>query len=220
MDIDGMGDKIVNQLLEAELITTSADLYQLDLQQLIALPRFGQKSATNLLAAVEDSKHSEFARFLYALGIREVGDTTAKRLAQHFPSLQQLMDSDEQSLELIDDIGPVAARHIVVFFQQPHNIEVIEQLLTAGIHWHETSQPVDTLALNNQRFVLTGTLQQLSREQAKNKLEALGARVVGNVSAKTDYLVVGANPGSKLDKAKQLGVQILTEQQLFDILAV
>jgi DNA ligase (NAD+) len=159
---------------------------------------------------------------LFALGIREVGETTAKRLAQHFSSLQNLMESDEQTLELIDDIGPVVARHIVVFFQQSHNNEVIEQLLKAGIDWDDVSVSTEpqTLPLRDQRFVLTGTLQQFTRELAKSKLEALGATVAGSVSTKTNYLVAGSNPGSKLDKAKQLGVQILTEQELFDMLTI
>ena len=220
MDIDGLGDKIVNQLLEAKLIRTIADLYQLNLQQLIQLPRFGDKSATNLLSSIDNSKYTTFSRFLYALGIREVGETTSKRLAQHFSTLDMLMQSDLETLETIDDIGPVVAQHIVVFFQQTHNREVIQQLLNAGIHWDVLTLNTEQRSLQDQRFVLTGTLQNLTREQAKNKLEELGAKVVGSVSPKTNYLVAGSNPGSKYAKAKQLQIQILTEQELFDMLGV
>jgi DNA ligase (NAD+) len=222
MDIDGLGDKIVSQLLEAKLIRTIADLYQLKLQQLIQLPRFGHKSATNLLSSINNSKYTTFSRFLYALGIREVGETTSKRLAQHFSTLDMLMQSDLEMLELIDDIGPVAAQHIVVFFQQTHNREVIQQLQNAEIHWDVVTLDTETQTqtLQDQRFVLTGTLQNLTREQAKNQLEKLGAKVVGSVSSKTNYLVAGSNPGSKYTKAKQLQIQILTEQELFDMLGV
>lgn len=220
MDIDGLGDKIVNQLLEAKLIRTIADLYQLNLQKLIELPRFGDKSAKNLLSSIDISKDTTFARFLYALGIREVGETTSKRLAQHFLTLEMLMQSDLETLETIDDIGPVVAQHIIVFFQQTHNREVIQQLLNAGIHWDVLTLNTEQRSLHDQRFVLTGTLQNLTRNEAKNKLEELGAKVVGNVSAKTNYLVAGSNPGSKYKKAKQLQIQILTEQELFDMLGV
>ncbi len=220
MDIDGLGDKIVNQLLDSELIGNSADLYQLTLQQLIQLPRFGDKSAINLLSSIENSKKTTFARFLFGLGIREVGDTTAKRLAQHFSTLQLLMQADEPTLEEIDDIGPVVAHHIVVFFQQTHNMEVIQQLLDAGIHWDVLTVENENRSLENQRFVLTGTLENLTREQAKAKLEEQGATVVGSISAKTDYLVAGNNPGSKFEKAMKLGIQVLTEQELFDMLEV
>ncbi len=220
MDIDGLGDKIVNQLLDSKLIRNSADLYQLTLQQLIQLPRFGHKSAVNLLSSIENSKKTTFARFLFALGIREVGDTTAKRLAKHFSTLQLLRQADEPTLEGIDDIGPVVAHHIVIFFQQTHNMEVIQQLLDAGIHWDESAVGDDNRSLENQRFVITGTLESLTREQAKAKLEDLGATIVGSVSAKTDYLVAGKNPGSKLEKAVKLGLQVLTEQELFDMLEV
>ena len=218
MDIEGLGDKIVNQLLEAKLIRTIADLYQLNLQQLIQLPRFGQKSATNLLLSINSSKYTTFPRFLYALGIREVGETTAKRLAQHFLTLEALMQTDLETLETINDIGPVVAQHIVVFFQQAHNVEVIRKLLEAGIYWDVLMPETEHKSLQNLRFVLTGTLQNLTREQAKNKLEELGAKVSGSISIKTNYLVAGNNPGSKYDKAKKLQIQILTEQELFDML--
>ncbi len=220
MDIDGLGDKIVNQLLEANLISTSADLYRLELAQLGELPRFGEKSATNLLASIEESKSTTFARFLYALGIREVGETTAKRLASHYADLDALMHSDEVTLEEIDDIGPVVARHIVSFFQQTHNTEVVEQLLASGIHWEVFEDQVEDTRLRGQRFVLTGTLETFTRDQLKQQLENLGATVVGSVSSKTDFVVAGSNPGSKLEKAKQIGIQILTEQELFDMLGV
>ncbi|MEE9424209.1 MAG: NAD-dependent DNA ligase LigA [Methylococcales bacterium] len=220
MDIDGLGDKIVNQLLETKLIHTIADLYQLDLQQLIQLPRFGHKSASNLLSSISASKYTTFPRFLYALGIREVGETTAKRLAKHFLTLDKLIQADLETLETINDIGPIVAQHVVVFLQQPHNNEVIQQLLDAGVYWDVLTPDTENRPLHNQRFVLTGTLQKLTREQARNKLEELGANVVGSVSAKTNYLIAGGNPGAKYDKAKQLQVQILTEQQLFDMLAV
>ncbi len=220
MDIDGLGDKIVNQLLEEQLINTSADIYHLESSQLSKLERFGEKSAKNLLASIENSKSTTFARFLYALGVREVGETTAKRLAAHFSNLEEIMHSDSQALEEIDDIGPVVAQHIVVFFQQAHNRQVIQQLIDAGIHWETQALDTDNEPLNGQRFVLTGTLESLTRDQAKQQLELLGASVVGSVSTKTDYLVAGSNPGSKFEKAQKIGVRILTEQELFDMLGV
>ena len=218
MDIDGLGDKIVNQLLEAGLINTSADLYRLQLSQLIELPRFGHQSAANLLSSIENSRSTTFSRFLYALGIREVGETTAKHLAQQFSDLDALMQVDQQTLEEIDDIGPVVAQHIVSFFQQAHNREVIQQLIQAGINWEVIKPETAPMPLQNQRFVLTGVLEKMTRQQAKDYLEDRGAVVSGSVSSKTDYLVAGTNPGSKHDKALKLGVQILTEKQLFDML--
>ncbi|MCH9697839.1 MAG: NAD-dependent DNA ligase LigA [Gammaproteobacteria bacterium] len=221
MDIDGLGDKIVIQLIESGLISTIADIYTLELDQLSKLPRFGVKSATNLLAAIESSKTTTLPRFLYALGIREVGETTAKRLADHFADLQLIMQSDEQALEQVDDIGPVVAHHIVLFFQQEHNLRVIQQLLDSGIHWPQPDQ-IETVSqlLQGKRFVLTGTLQTMTRDQAKQALQDQGATVSGSVSAKTDFVVAGDDPGSKYKKAQQLGVQVLTEQELFDMLGV
>ncbi|MBI5447892.1 MAG: NAD-dependent DNA ligase LigA [Gammaproteobacteria bacterium] len=217
MDIDGLGDKIIDQLVEKNLIHSVADLYHLTLSQLVSLERFADKSAQNLIDAIEKSKQTSLARFLYALGIREVGEATAALLAQHFLSLDTLMQADSATLQQVSDIGPVVATHIRIFFQQAHNQTIIKQLLKAGIHW-ETPKQNTHLPLQNQRFVITGTLSFYTREEATQLLQSLGAKVSSSVSAKTSYLVVGENPGSKLTQAQKWNVPLLSEQQLRDML--
>jgi DNA ligase (NAD+) len=220
MDIDGLGDKLVEQLVDAHIVKTPADLYKLGLLAMINLERMGEKSAINLLAGIEKSKHTTLARFIFALGIRNVGETTAKDLAQHFGSLDNLLATDLERLQQVRDVGPVVAQSMADFLAQAHNLEVIAQLRAAGVQWVEHEQQVATASpLAGQTFVLTGTLATLSRDEAKEKLETLGAKVSGSVSKKTSYVVAGAEAGSKLDKAQELGVTVLDEQQFLDFLA-
>jgi DNA ligase (NAD+) len=219
LDVEGLGDKLVEQLVDGNIVHTPADVYKLGMTVLATLERMGEKSALNLLAAIDKSKHTTLARFIYALGIRNVGETTAKDLARHFGELDKLMAADEARLQLVPDVGPVVAQSIVAFFAEPHNHEVIAALRSAGVQWPEhegVSQ--QALPLTGKTFVLTGTLPSLSREEAKEKLEALGAKVAGSVSKKTDYVVAGAEAGSKLDKARELGVPVIDEQQLLQLL--
>ena len=214
MDIEGLGEKLVDQLVEKQLVGSPADLYRLDLETLAGLERMGEKSAANLLQALQKSRKTTFARFLFALGIREVGEATAQGLAAHFGDLPALSAADAEQLQQVSDVGPVVAEHVVTFFRQPHNLAVIEQLLTAGIQWENTQQPGSAVTpLAGKTLVLTGALSR-PRDQIKQRLQALGARVAGSVSSRTDYLVAGADAGSKLDKAQQLGVEILDEAGL------
>lgn len=217
MDIDGLGDKIVDLLVDNALIKNAADLFQLNRAALIALPRMGEKSADHLLAAIEKSKSTTFARFLYALGIREVGEATANVLSAEFPDLNTLMQADVLQLQHISDIGPVVAAHITAFFSEPHNQQLIQKLLSLGVHWVTKPQST-TLPLKGKTFVITGTLSSMSRDTASEKLQALGATVSSSVSAKTYAVIVGASPGSKYDKAKQLGVNCIDEKGFSDLL--
>lgn len=219
MDIEGLGDKLVEQLVDTNLLKSVADIYSLTEKQLADLERMGEKSAQNLLEQIEKSKNITFARFLYALGIREVGEATAKQLALHFKSLDDLQQATAEQLQGISDIGPVVAEHIVNFFKEKHNRDVIQTLLKSGIHWPVVSQSKN-LPLLGKTFVITGTLDSLSRDEAKDKLEALGAKVAGSVSAKTSYVVVGADPGSKYTKAKELGVAILDEEKFLQLIHI
>ncbi|MGA7751069.1 MAG: helix-hairpin-helix domain-containing protein, partial [Gallionella sp.] len=224
LDIEGLGDKLVEQLVDSGIVSTPADLYdkhKLNLQTLAGLERMGEKSAQNLLEAIERSKQPTLARFIYALGIRNVGETTAKDLARHFGRLKNLIDADEAQLQRVPDVGPVVAQSIVAFFGEKHNIDVIKDLLDenrGGVSPKESDgEPIEELPLAGKTFVLTGTLG-MPREEAKEKLEALGAKVAGSVSKKTDYVVAGAEAGSKLDKARELGVAVLDEQQFLALL--
>ncbi|MEE4282631.1 MAG: NAD-dependent DNA ligase LigA, partial [Pseudomonadales bacterium] len=220
MDIDGLGDKLVEQLVDAGLIEHVNDLYSLTVEQIASLERMGEKSAANLVDALDKSKHTTLARFIYALGIREVGEATAQTLAQHFASLQAIQQADEETLQQVEDVGPVVASHIVRFFKQPHNLQVIDALLQAGIHWDEVEvTPPQQQTLQGQTFVLTGTLSEMSRDEAKKALQARGAKVTGSVSKKTSYVVVGDSPGSKAAKAEQLGVEMLDEAGLMKLLS-
>jgi len=212
MDIEGLGEKLVCQLVEGGYVETIADLYRLTADQVAGLERMGKKSASNLIAALENSKWPPLARFLYALGIREVGEATAKALAAHFGSLEALEQAGPEELEAVTDIGPVVAAHIQGFFNDKRNRRVIDELLReAGFELQLPKRARESSALAGKTFVLTGTLESMSRDEAKDKLEALGAKVTGSVSKKTDYVVAGADPGSKLVKARELGVEILDE---------
>ena len=219
MNIEGLGDKLVEQLVDTHIVNTPADLYRLQLLKLITLERMGEKSALNLLAAIELSKHTTLARFIFALGIRNVGESTAKDLARHFGSLDNLLMADADALQQVRDVGPVVAQSMADFFAEAHNREVIKQLREAGVYWAEHQpQPKVNLPFSGKTFVLTGTLAALTRDEAKEKLEALGAKVSGSVSGKTDYVVAGAEAGSKLDKARELGVAVLDERQFLALL--
>jgi len=217
MDIEGLGDKLVDQLVDQQIIKTPADLYRLGFMSLVQLERMGEKSAQNLLASIEKSKKTTLARFIFALGIRHVGETTGKDLAQHFQSIDALMTASYEQLLEVKDVGPTVAQSIIEFMAESHNREVIEALIASGIECQvEKKQIVDAVA--GKTFVLTGTLPTLSREQAKDMLEKAGAKVAGSVSAKTDYVVAGADAGSKLEKAQQLGVAVIDEAQLLQLL--
>jgi DNA ligase (NAD+) len=218
MNIDGLGDKLVDQLVDSNLVRTPADLYRLGLLVIVNLDRMGEKSAINLLSAIEQSKRTTLARFVFALGVRNVGETTAKDLARHFGSLEALLDADIDALQQVPDVGPVVAQSIIDFVAEDHNREVIEQLRACGVTWDEHRPARVDQRLAGKTFVLTGTLVAMTREAAKERLEALGGKVSGSVSKKTDYLVAGAEAGSKLAKAQELGVAILDEKQLIEML--
>ena len=215
MDIEGLGDKLVDQLVEGNVIRTLPDLYRLGLASLAALDRMAEKSAQNVLAALEKSKHTTLPRFLFGLGLRHVGEATAKDLARHFGSLDAIMDASVEQLLEVNDVGPIVAQAIRTFFDQPHNREVVEQLRACGVTWEEGA-PAEraTLPLAGLTVVITGTLPTLSRDEAKDLLEAAGAKVAGSVSKKTHYVVAGAEAGSKLTKAQELGVPVLDEDGL------
>jgi DNA ligase (NAD+) len=219
MDIDGLGEKLVDQLVDAGMIETVADLYRLTTGQLVKLERMGEKSATNLVRAIEKSKQTTLGRFLYSLGIHEVGETTAQTLANHFGSLEAIMHTDEETLMMVSDIGPVVAKSVTSFFKSRHNREVVNKLIKAGIKWPEITVKTDAeLPLKGKTFVLTGTLANMTRDEAKAAVQALGGKASGSVSKKTDYVVVGENPGSKSDKAEALGVEILDQDAFLKLL--
>jgi DNA ligase (NAD+) len=219
MDIEGLGEKVVDQLVDRGIVHTPADLYHLDLATLAGLERMAEKSAGNLLAAIAKSKRTTLARFIYALGIPNVGEATAKDLARHFGSLDALLAADVEALQAVPDVGPVVAQAIVDFLAEAHNRQVIEALRAAGVHWPEEARlakPHGPLA--GKTFVLTGTLPNLTRDQAQALIEAAGGKVSGSVSKKTDYVVAGSDPGSKLDKAQALGIVVLDEAGLRELL--
>lgn len=220
LDIEGLGEKIVEQLVAAHLVTDIAGIYQLTPEQLLTLERMGEKSVENLLAAIATSQSTTLQRFLYGLGIRDVGEATALNLAQHFGQLNPLLTADEADLQEIADIGPIVAANIAGFFRQPHNQELIIKLQQLGVHWQEQAPHAKTPArpLEKKIFVLTGTLETLTRDAAKEKLQSLGAKVAGSVSSKTSYVVAGKDPGSKLAKAESLGVKILSEAAFLELL--
>lgn len=220
MDIEGLGEKLVDQLVEAKLVYTLADIYQLNLAQLSNLERMAEKSAQNILDALEQSKHTTLARFIYALGIRNVGEATAKDFAKHFGQLKGLMQASIDDLLAVRDVGQVVAESIQAFLSESHNQTVIKALIDAGVHWQEfDAKQVATGALVGKTFVLTGTLPTLSRDDAKALIEDAGGKVSGSVSKKTDYVVAGSDAGSKLEKATALGLAILDETQLRALLA-
>jgi DNA ligase (NAD+) len=221
MDVEGLGDKLVDQLVDAGLIRTLPELYTLGLAKLSVLERMGEKSAQNLLAGLQQSKQTTLARFLYSLGIRHVGETTAKDLAKHFGSLDRLLAATSEQLLQVNDVGPVVASSLRSFFDQPHNVEVVEQLRAAGVTWEESDGTEDRTPkpMVGKTFVLTGTLPTLSRDAAKELIEAAGGKVAGSVSKKTHYVVAGEEAGSKLDKARELQITVLDEAGLLGLLA-
>ena len=214
MDIDGVGGKLIEQLVDRELVHTPADLFKLDLTTLTRLERMGAKSAENALASLEKAKHTTLARFIFALGIREVGEATALNLANHFKTLEALQNADLEALQQVPDVGEVVANRILAFWHEPHNVAVVNDLIAQGVHW----ETVETKEVTENRFkgktvVLTGTLTQMGRNEAKALLQDMGAKVSGSVSAKTDFVIAGDAAGSKLTKAQELGVTVLTEEE-------
>ena len=219
LDIEDLGDKLVDQLVDGGIVKTLPDLYRLGLVHLLALDRMADKSAHNVLRSLEKSKATTLARFLFGLGIRHVGEATARDLARHFGSIEAIMAADEDQLMQVPDVGPVVAHSLRQFFGQPHHVEVVEQLRACGVHWSDHA-PSDQaqLPLAGKTYVLTGTLPTLSREQAKEMLEAAGAKVAGSVSKKTTAVIAGQEAGSKLEKAQSLGVPVLDEAALLALL--
>ena len=214
MDIDGVGGKLIEQLVDRELIHTPADLFKLDLTTLTRLERMGAKSAENALASLEKAKNTTLARFIFALGIREVGEATALNLANHFKTLEALQNADLDALQQVPDVGEVVANRILAFWHEPHNVSVVNDFIAQGVHW----ETVETKEVTENRFkgktvVLTGTLTQMGRNEAKALLQDMGAKVSGSVSAKTDFVIAGDAAGSKLTKAQELGVTVLTEEE-------
>jgi DNA ligase (NAD+) len=219
LDIEGLGDKLVDQLVDAGLVHTLPDLYRLGLTALAQLDRMADKSALNVLQALEQSKHTTLPRFLFGLGIRHVGEATAKDLALHFGTLDAIMSANAEQLLEVNDVGPVVAHSLRTFFDQPHNCEVVAQLRACGLTWPEgPALAAQSLPLKGKTFVLTGTFPTLSRDEAKALLEAAGAKVAGSVSAKTHWVVAGAEAGSKLEKALTLGIEVLDEQGMLNLL--
>ena len=219
MDIEGLGDKLVDQLVDEELISSVQDLFNLDKEKITALKRMGEKSATNLLNAIEKSKNTTFPRFIYSLGIREVGEATATALADHFSDLNALLNATNEELQEINDVGPVVAENITAFIGQAHNREVIDELINVGIVWKKkASVNKENNSLAGSIYVLTGSLEKLSRPKATEQLKQLGAKVTSSVSKKTTAVIAGANAGSKLNKAEALGVKILSEKDLLKLL--
>ncbi|MFM9902583.1 MAG: NAD-dependent DNA ligase LigA, partial [Polaromonas sp.] len=215
VEVDGLGDKLVEQLVDANIVRTLPDLYKLGFTALASLARMADKSAQNLVEALEKSKQTTLPRFIFGLGIRHVGEATAKALAQHFGQLDAVMNATEAQLLEVADVGPIVATSIRTFFDQPHNREVVEQLRACGVTWTEgPPAAVTPKPLSGKTFVITGTLPTLSRDEAKDLLEAAGAKVAGSVSKKTDYLLAGLEAGSKLTKALALGVAVMDEEQM------
>lgn len=220
MDVEGLGDKLVEQLVDEGLVETPADLYGLSKDELSGLERMAEKSANNILVALQKSMLTTLPRFLYALGIREVGEVTAESLAHHFGSIEKLQAAKADELENVQDVGPIVAQHVISFFHQEHNQEVIQCLLEQGVDWPEVSDSTqENATLAGKVFVITGSLSTMKREQAKTQLKKLGAKITNSVSKKTDFLVAGADSGSKLGKARDLGVEVLTEQQMLELIS-
>lgn len=219
LDIDGLGEKLIDLLVEREWVKTPADLFRLEAERLAELPRLAEKSANNLVNALEAAKHTTLARFIYAIGIREVGEATAASLARHFGSLQALSEASLEALEAVEDVGPVVARHIHTFFRQPHNQETLADLQGVGVTWEEVEIAGRPQPLAGQTWVLTGTLESMTRDDGKARLQALGAKVSGSVSKKTAGVVAGEAAGSKLEKAQNLGVEVIDEREFLQRLA-
>lgn len=220
LDVDGLGDKVVEQLVDRQLIQTPADLFALSQGHIESLERMGPKSAENLVAALEKAKQTTLAKFLYSLGIREVGEATAQNLANHYKTLEALQNASIEGLQDVSDVGEIVAKHVFYFFKEEHNQAVINALIAAGLHWPEIEEKSqDQMPLDGLTYVLTGTLNQMGRSEAKAKLQALGAKVSGSISAKTHALIAGEKAGSKLTKAQNLGVNVLTEDDMLVLFA-
>ncbi|MBZ9559450.1 MULTISPECIES: NAD-dependent DNA ligase LigA [unclassified Modicisalibacter] len=219
LDIDGLGEKLIDQLVEHGWVETPADLFDLEADRLVELPRMAEKSANNLINALDKARHTTLPRFVYALGIREVGEATANNLARHFGTLQALIDADLEALEAVEDIGPVVAAHIHAFFREAHNRDTVTKLIDAGVTWREEAVAERPQPLAGQTWVLTGSLESMTRDEGKARLQALGAKVAGSVSKKTAAVVAGEAAGSKLTKAQELGVETLDEATFLERLA-
>jgi DNA ligase (NAD+) len=221
MDIEGLGTKIIDQLVDSGIVHTPADVYALTVAKLADLERMGEKSAAKLVTAIERSKDTTLARFLYALGIRDVGESTAAALAEHFGEIERLRHASEEEIQQVQDVGPVVAAHVANFFRQSHNGEVIDALLAAGVHWPRPKEKAQSIegALSGKTFVITGTLAAMSRDEARDRIAALGGKATESVSKKTSYVVAGSEPGSKLKKAEQLGVEVLDEEAFLKLLS-
>lgn len=218
-DVDGLGDKLVEQLVDENLISTPADLFKLTEIEVSTMDRMGAKSAKNLITALDKSKRTTLAKFIYGLGIREVGEATAANLANYFCTLAKIQSASFELLQQVDDVGEIVAKNIVSFFKEEHNLAVVSTL-AAIMTWPDiVIKQADELPLKEQTFVLTGTLSQMGRSEAKSALQALGAKVSGSISAKTHFLVAGEKAGSKLAKAQDLGIAVLTEDELVALLA-
>ena len=219
VEIEGLGDKLVEQLVDANVVRTLPDLYRLGLNALVSLDRMAEKSAQNIIDALEKSKHTPLQRFIFGLGIRHVGEATAKELARHFGQIDPIMDASEEELTAVNDVGPIVAKSIQLFFAQPHNREVVEQLRACGVTWEAGAAASDSpKPLLGKTFVLTGTLPTVGRDAAKDRIEAAGGKVSGSVSKKTSFVVAGSEAGSKLEKALELGVTVLDEASLLEML--
>lgn len=220
LDVDGLGDKLVEQLVDMQLVKTPADFFKLDMAQVANMERMGEKSAVNLINALQQAKQTTLAKFIYSLGIREVGEATASNLAAYFRELDAIKQADLERLQEVDDVGVIVAEHVYNFFREPHNLDVVDDLIAVGLNWPAIEQVnAESLPLAGKTFVLTGTLSQLDRNAAKAKLQSLGAKVSGSVSAKTSCLIAGEKAGSKLTKATDLGVPVMTEEEMLALFA-
>ena len=222
MDIEGLGTKMIEQLVgggeRGAIVRTPADIYSLSMEKLLPLDRMAEKSARNLLEAIEDSKETTLPRFLFALGIPEVGETTAANLAGHFSDLESLAAASREELEEIPDVGPVVAQHVHDFFRQQENRDVISALVGIGVHWPQQPSLVDNRRLEGQTFVLTGSMETMTRDEARERIENAGGKVTSSVSRKTNFVVAGQDPGSKLKKAEELEVPVIDESGLLELL--
>ncbi len=220
LDVDGLGDKLVEQLVDMQLVKTPADFFKLDIAQVATMERMGEKSAVNLINALEEAKRTTLAKFIYSLGIREVGEATAGNLAAYFRELDAIKQADLESLQEVDDVGVIVAEHVYNFFREQHNLDVVDDLVAVGLHWPKIEKvEADSLPLSGKTYVLTGTLAEMDRNAAKAKLQSLGAKVSGSVSAKTSCLIAGEKAGSKLTKAQDLGVSVMTEEEMLALFA-
>ncbi len=220
MDIDGLGDKLIDQLVDHGLVTKPSEIFELTFDDLVSLERMGKKSSEKLLDSIRQSKNTTFPRFIYALGIREVGEATAKALSQRYSTIQEIVMATAEELEMIPDIGPIVASHIVRYFSDQKNVKILDQLILLGIEWPVSSDDLVVKPLEGETWVITGTLEGISRREAKEALELLGAKVASSVSAKTNKLVAGVSAGVKLSKARSLGVEIVDEEELYRVLSL